>query len=248
MEANRFSAPEAADAIEAELRVLGTPERAAGEKRYLKSDLDFLGTTVGQTRRAVRAFARTHPDLGHDQLVDVVEALWSKPVFERRHAAGFLLDAHPALVGPPDLPLIERLVGESGTWALVDVLAGDVLGELLVRHPLAATRLDTWARDPDFWVRRSALLAWLEPLKRGAALDGFLGYADAMLEEKEFFVRKAIGWVLREVGKTRPREVAEWLGPRTGRASGVTVREAVKYLGAADRDAILAAYKAGHRT
>jgi 3-methyladenine DNA glycosylase AlkD len=55
-------------------------------------------------------------------------------------------------------------------------------------------------------------------------------YADAMLDEKEFFIRKAIGWVLRETGKTRPDEVYEWLAPRIGRASGVTVREAVKYL------------------
>ena len=57
-----------------------------------------------------------------------------------------------------------------------------------------------------------------------------------MLEEKEFFIRKAIGWVLREAGKRRPDEVAAWLAPRTGRASGVTMREAVKYLPAADRE------------
>jgi 3-methyladenine DNA glycosylase AlkD len=51
-----------------------------------------------------------------------------------------------------------------------------------------------------------------------------------MLDEKEFFIRKAIGWVLREAGKTRPDEVYEWLAPRVDRASGVTLREAVKYL------------------
>ena len=51
-----------------------------------------------------------------------------------------------------------------------------------------------------------------------------------MLEEREFFIRKAIGWVLREAGKRRPDDVAAWLAPRTDRASGVTMREAVKYL------------------
>ena len=64
-----------------------------------------------------------------------------------------------------------------------------------------------------------------------------------MLEEKEFFIRKAIGWVLREVAKKRPELVAAWLGPRVHRASGVTVREAVKYLPQADRDLLLAGYK-----
>jgi 3-methyladenine DNA glycosylase AlkD len=64
-----------------------------------------------------------------------------------------------------------------------------------------------------------------------------------MLGEKEFFIRKAIGWVLREVAKNRPAEVVAWLAPRTGRASGVTMREAVKYLPEADRDRLMAAYR-----
>jgi 3-methyladenine DNA glycosylase AlkD len=64
-----------------------------------------------------------------------------------------------------------------------------------------------------------------------------------MLEEKEFFIRKAIGWVLREVGKRRPAEVVAWLAPRTHRASGVTMREAVKYLPAADATGLMAAYR-----
>jgi 3-methyladenine DNA glycosylase AlkD len=64
-----------------------------------------------------------------------------------------------------------------------------------------------------------------------------------MLEESEFFVRKAIGWVLREAGKRRPAEVAVWLAPRTHRASGVTMRAAVKYLPASDQERLMAAYR-----
>ena len=99
--------------------------------------------------------------------------------------------------------------------------------------------------DEDFWIRRSALLALLVPLRRGGGdPDRFFRYADRLLAEREFFVRKAIGWVLREAGKRRPAEVAAWLGPRTHRASGVTMREAVKYLSEADRAALLTAYRA----
>lgn len=71
--------------------------------------------------------------------------------------------------------------------------------------------------------------------------DRFARYAEAMLDEREFFIRKAIGWVLRETGKHRPDEVFEWLLPKAHRASGVTVREAVKYLPAEQRQAVLAA-------
>jgi 3-methyladenine DNA glycosylase AlkD len=226
--------------IEDELRAVGTPERAEGEKAYLKSSLDFLGVTVWQIRRAVKAHVR---GLSHDDLVALVEELWSGTIFDRRLAAAFALESHPDLVGPDDLPLLERLIRDSHTWALVDVLSGDVMAELFVRHPETLPALDAWAVDDDFWVRRSALLALRGPLKNGAPLDQFARYADAMLDEKEFFIRKAIGWVLREVGKQRPDAVFEWLAPRTARMSGVTMREAVKYLKPRQREMLMAAYE-----
>jgi 3-methyladenine DNA glycosylase AlkD len=77
------------------------------------------------------------------------------------------------------------------------------------------------------------MLALLVPLRRGGGdFERFSRYADAMLEEREFFIRKAIGWVLRDTSKKRPAMIAEWLAPRMHRASGVTLREALKYLDA----------------
>jgi 3-methyladenine DNA glycosylase AlkD len=227
--------------IEERLRSVGTPDRAESERRYLKSDLEFLGATVWEVRREVKAFVKDRGDFSHAEVVALVEALWSKPVHERRAAAAMLLGEYPELVGPADLPLLERLVRESKTWAYVDVLAADVLGELLVRHPRTASKLDRWARDRDFWVRRAALLAQLKPLASGASFARFGRYAEAMLDEKEFFIRKAIGWVLRETGKRRPDDVFEWLAPRTHRASGVTLREAVKYLEPEQRETLMEA-------
>jgi 3-methyladenine DNA glycosylase AlkD len=239
-----IDARRAADELEERVRAVGTPERAEHERRYLKSDLRFLGATVWEIRREVKSFTKGHPDLSHADLVALVEELWSEPVHERRMAAVELLSFYPALVEPGDLPLLERLVRESRTWALVDGLATDVLGGLLVRHPDLAPELDRWAADSDFWVRRAALLGMIEPLRNGASFDRFGRYADAMLDEKEFFIRKAIGWVLRETGKRRPGEVVAWLAPRTHRVSGVTMREAVKYLDPGDRERLLEAYRA----
>ena len=232
------------DRLETRLRAVGTPERAAGEKRYLKSELEFLGVTVWEIRAAVKEISAEHRDLERQDLITLVEALWVEPVFERRMASVFLLDRFADRLGVADLPLIERLVRESLTWALVDGLAGDVLGRLVEADPGGVTpAMDRWATDDDFWIRRASLLAELRPIRRGATLHRFLRRADEMLDEREFFIRKAIGWVLREASKKRPDEVAAWVAPRTHRASGVTMREAVKYLAPSDAKRLTTAYR-----
>jgi 3-methyladenine DNA glycosylase AlkD len=231
-----------AEAIEARLRGVSTRKRAEGEKRYLKSDLEFLGALVSDIRAAVRDLAPSR--IGHDDLVAVVEELWATPVHERRTAAILLLARFVRELRADDLALLERLARESRTWALLDYLATDVLGPMVEADPdgLRAD-LDRWSADPDFWVRRASLLAELRPIRHGAPMDRFLARADTMLEEREFFIRKSIGWVLREAGKRRPGEVVAWLGPRTHRASGVTMREAVKYLPADTRSRLIGAFK-----
>jgi 3-methyladenine DNA glycosylase AlkD len=236
--------PRAARSIGSTLRRAGDPDRASHEKRYLKSDLQFFGMSVREIRRVLRAFADERPELDHSEVVDLVLALWKRPVFELRMSAVELLRVYGYLLEPSDLPLVERLIRDSKTWALVDVLAPAVAGPLVERFPKLGTTLDRWAADEDFWVRRAALLALLEPLRRG---DGdfprFGRYADAMLDEREFFIRKAIGWVLRETAKKQPAMVYRWLKSRVKRASGVTVREAVKYLPEKQRRELLAAFR-----
>jgi 3-methyladenine DNA glycosylase AlkD len=233
--------PSLADAIEAGLRERGTPRRAAGEKAYLKSDLRFTGTTVSDVRAVVRRLA---PRMDREMLLSTSAELWAAPVHERRAAAVFLLAGSADRLRREDLPFLEGLARASRTWALLDPLALDVVGPLVEANPDGLrTDLDRWAVDGDFWVRRASLLAELRPIRHGAPMDRFLARADAMLEEREFFIRKAIGWVLREAGKPRPDEVGAWLTPRTHRASGVTMREAVKYLPAADRDRLIAAHR-----
>jgi 3-methyladenine DNA glycosylase AlkD len=231
-----------AEAIDIELQAGGSPQRAEKEQAYLKSTLRHYGTSVPSIRAVAKATSRRHADVTHDQLVALVEVLWAEPVHERRMACVELLDLYCDRLGPPDIALLERFLRESRTWALVDGLAASVVGRLVERYPELTAVLDRWAADSDFWLRRSALLALLTPLRQGRGdFDRFGRYADAMLDEHEFFVRKAIGWVLRDTGRKRPDLVYEWLLQRAARASAVTIREAVKPLSAAQRAAIVAA-------
>jgi 3-methyladenine DNA glycosylase AlkD len=212
------------------------PTRAVQEKRYLKSELAFFGAGNPTVRLAVRAYLRDHRDLDHDALLAIAESLFASRWYEHRLAASLLLAARAAMLGTNDLRRIERMLRDARTWALVDVLAEHVVGSIAARDPRAVRTLRTWARDDDFWIRRSALLALLHTLRRGGGdFALFESLAAPMLGETEFFVRKAIGWILRETSKKQPALVRGFLGRHARACSGVTYREAVKYLPARDR-------------
>jgi 3-methyladenine DNA glycosylase AlkD len=238
-----------ANEAEREMRSQGTTERAVYEKAYLKSSLDHVGASLPVIRSIAKRIRREHRDLDTTDAFALADELWRQPMHERRMLAVMVLEEFAAQFTPSDLARLEPYLRDSHTWALIDGLAGDVAARVVLAHPgdrVVDGVLRRWGADGDFWVRRSALLAHLHTLGRRGTFEGwdrFAALADSMLDEREFFVRKAIGWVLREAGKRRPRLVVDFLRPRVTRVSGVTLREAVRYLEPADRDALLTASK-----
>ena len=220
-------------AVDAGLRASTDPARAESERAYLKSDRRFLGVGVPVTRRIVRDAVRAHPPADRAELWRAVDALWAGDAFEHRRAAVEVLVICRELLGIEDLDRLEAMCRGAETWALLDELAARVVGSVVERFPgESGAVLDRWATDAEsFWVRRAALLALLDPLREGDGdFERFGRYADAMLHEREFFIRKAIGWVLRDTSKRRPELVRAWVEPRLDAMSGVTRREATKYL------------------
>ncbi len=212
-------------------REVSTAARAAQEKKYLKSDLRFYGATVPEILRAASDFAREHPGLGHAELRAIVDELWSTEVYELRSAGIALLSRYATLLEERDLPWLLGFVRRSKTWAHVDWLAADVIGGVMGESRTALRRLPGWARDENFWVRRTALLAQLRPLSHEAGdFALFARLAAPMLGEREFFIRKAIGWVLREVSKKRPKLTFDFLREHRDEVFGLTLSEGAKYL------------------
>jgi 3-methyladenine DNA glycosylase AlkD len=236
-----FDPDAAAGAVAEALRPLGTPERAGQEKRYLKSDLEFFGVTMPDLRRTVQAAARGYPGLDGAAALAWAAALWREPVHERRMAAVEVLTLAVRHLTTADLGAVETMVRQARTWALVDGLACNVAGRVALRDPPAWPVIDRWAADPDFWVCRSALLALLPGIRAGRAdLPRFTRYAEPMLTEREFFIRKAIGWVLREISRHDPGWVTSWTERHLGEMSGVTFREAVRHVPAGEADRLRA--------
>jgi 3-methyladenine DNA glycosylase AlkD len=179
----------------------------------------------------------------------LVRALWKTTNHEMRSAGIALLERHQAALDARDMPLLESLLRASRSWAYVDWLCTRIVAPLVERDPSLTRVLRRWARDPDFWIRRSALLSLLPALRRGGGdFELFERLAVPMLDESEFFIRKAIGWVLRDVSHRRAALTAAFVRRHAARLSGVTWREAAKYIPAADCafvDAVRARNRAG---
>jgi 3-methyladenine DNA glycosylase AlkD len=154
-----------------------------------------------------------------------------------------LLDKNSELQESQDLEFIAELVRKCSTWALVDPLSGPASRIVVQELPEVGSILDSWSSDPNFWLRRFSLIVLMRSLRESdSEWPRFVRYADSMIEEKEFFVRKAIGWVLRDVSKIRPQHVNEFVRRHMPVISGVTFREAVKYLPELERTELRTAY------
>ena len=181
-------------------------------------------------------YAKAHPELTREDLRALAVAAFETDVFELRCVALALADRRRALLEDRDLPWLLDLVDASKTWAFVDWIAATLIGDVMERYPASLRWLPIWANQKNFWIRRTALLAQLGTLRHGGGdWPLFTRVAAGMLDEKEFFIRKAIGWVLREVSKNRPKLVYDFIRAHKGEMSGLTLREGAKYLSDAQR-------------
>lgn len=227
---------------------LGTAARATYDQQYHKSEFAHAGVPVPDLRKLTKGL---YKDLGgrkatREDVLELAAKLWDSDIFERRLAAVLVLTDGVKLLTAEDLVDITLMLRDAPMWALVDPLSGDVAGQIVLRDPKGTARmLDKWARDDDFWLRRSSLLALRPGIKAGKPdLVAFTRYADPMVDEKEFFIRKAIGWVLREIAVMDPVWVEAWVSPRIPRMAGVTFREAVRKLPKPAEERLTAVYKA----
>ncbi len=229
-------------AFAAHFRAIGNEERATNEKRYLKSDLEFYGVPVPVLRQTAKQFQRAHANLPRDELLALVRALWDDPHHELRMLGIALLERYRDRLTAADMTFTETLLRRSNTWAQADWLATKIAGSLVARFPGARRALPTWARDENLWVRRSSLLA-LNPRRRPDDFELFARLAITMLDEREFFIRKAIGWVLRETSKSHPDLVHGFLTGHIDEVSGLTLRQGSKYLPSTQREALARSHK-----
>lgn len=223
--------------LRAALAAAGDPVRARDQQAYMKSALPFHGIGSPQLRRIVNPLLRSHPSRDRVTWEATVRELWDHATHREQRYAALALAQHRsarAWQDPGVLDLHRHLVVTGAWWDLVDEIATRLVGPVLLEHRAAVTPvIDRWARADDLWLRRVAILAQLK--HKGGTDPALLERAIvANLEGtafgSEFFIRKAIGWALREHAKTDPAWVRRVLDRHAERLSGLSRREASKHL------------------
>ncbi|MGV9881279.1 DNA alkylation repair protein [Streptomyces sp. NPDC003006] len=205
------------------------PRRAAQMRAYMKDIAPFLGLTSPVRRELSRAVLAGTPRPDEADCAAIALRCWGLPEREYAYFAVDYLRRHVRRCSSGFLPVVRHLVTTRPWWDTVDLLAAHVVGGLVAADPRLRTVMDEWIEDEDLWVARTALLHQLR-FKSATDAERLFAYCVRQSGHPDFFVRKAIGWCLREYARTDPEAVRAFVGRERDRLAPLSVREALKNL------------------
>ncbi|CAL9598047.1 DNA alkylation repair protein [Streptomyces sp. enrichment culture] len=207
------------------------PERAVGMRAYMKDVAPFLGLATPVRRALSRTVVEGLPRPAEADCAAIALRCWSLPEREYQYFAVDYLRRHVRHCSSGFLTVTRHLLTTVPWWDTVDLLAAHVVGALVAADRGLAARMDDWSADDDLWLVRTALLHQLR-YKERTDTGRLFGYCARQSGHPDFFVRKAIGWCLREYAKTDPEAVRAFVARERDRLAPLSVREALKNIGA----------------
>ncbi|MEU7600677.1 DNA alkylation repair protein [Streptomyces sp. NPDC040724] len=205
------------------------PGRAAAMTAYMKDVAPFLGIPTPLRRELSKAVTRDTPAPSEADCAALALRCWRLPEREYHYFAVDYLRRHVSRCSSGFLPVVRHLIVTVPWWDTVDLLAAHTVGPLVAADPELAEVMDEWIEDEDLWLARAALL---HQLRYKAATDTgrLFAYCRRRAGHPDFFLRKAIGWSLREYAKTDPGAVRAFVEAERGSLAPLSVREALKNL------------------
>jgi 3-methyladenine DNA glycosylase AlkD len=216
--------------VTAELKRLANPAKAPAMAAYMKTTQPFFGVPTPARIAMLKAMGDRFAPRDQKSYARSVLALWKLRHREERYCAITFARRYEAFITPASIPLYERMIREGAWWDFVDEIAANLVGAVYGNFR-AQTRpiIERWIDDDDMWIRRTAILSHLRHKHQTDAAQLF-EFCLKRANESEFFIRKAIGWALREYSKTDPRAVRAFLAKNRKRLSNLSYAEASKHL------------------
>ena len=195
---------------------------------YMKDRYEFLGVKSPQRRSAARTTMRTAKQANPDDIIQFANQCWEQREREFQYVASDVLNANVKRLRATDLTAIEGLIVTKSWWDTVDALASHTVGGLITANPDLVAVMDEWIDSDNMWLARTAIL---HQLKYGEKTDAerLFRYSLVRADDTEFFIRKAIGWALRQFARVDPEAVYAFVDQHADQFSGLTKREAQKH-------------------
>ncbi|MCP4868701.1 MAG: DNA alkylation repair protein [Proteobacteria bacterium] len=214
--------------VRTSFEALANPEHAAPMAAYMKTEQPFYRIKKPLRVPVYRAMKREHPPADQAAYEAGVRALWALPHRECQYTAIEYATQHRRFITSASLPLYEELIRVGAWWDLVDPIASHLVGGVwLAERASTELLMDRWIEDECLWIRRTALIGQLRHKERTDTAR-LTRYCLARAHEQEFFIRKAIGWALRQHSWTDPDFVRGFLRDHREQLSGLSFREASK--------------------
>lgn len=217
------------DEIINKIKTEGNSHKAPIHKKYHKSDLQFYGWDTPDLRKLAGQIIREIQSA--DELFIFSAHLWIQNIWDARMLVDFTLARGIKYFSEEDFTRFYKWFRDCDGWAMTDMLAYPVLGEFLRIFPQFHPEVDKWKDDAHMWVRRAGLIRFITPVRRK---DPWPNRMEAVLihhmPETDFFIRKAIGWVLREWAKSEPEKIRIFAEKHKQEMSPLSYREAVRNL------------------
>lgn len=204
-------------------------DSAAAMEAYMKGIAPFFGIKTELRRTLLKHYLATMPPVQSAESVALARLLYAQPQREFHYTALELLQRMHKQWRGDELALFEQLIQEKSWWDTVDVIATKLVAPYLLRFPdQRAAAVNRWIHSPDMWLRRTALI-FQNPYKHKTDEDLLYNCIRMCAHDGEFFIRKGIGWALREWAKTSPESVTAFVASEP--LSALCRREAMKHLG-----------------
>ena len=212
------------------LAAVSDPAKAQAMAAYMKTDMPFYGVQKTERIPIVRELIRQWRPETRSEYIALVGGLWALPHREEKYLALGVARGHDEFVTLSSVRLYRRLITQGAWWDFVDEVATKLTGKVLLRQrPNMTPRIRSWIGHGDLWLRRSAMLSQIGHKDQTDA--NLLFYCcTSLAHETDFFIRKAIGWALRDYAWTAPDRVARFVTANDDTLSGLSKREATKNL------------------
>ncbi|PIC63837.1 DNA alkylation repair protein [Sporosarcina sp. P13] len=200
---------------------------AVWSKNYVRNQFDFLGIRTPIRRKLIKQFIKENGLPQNDKLKDIIFSLWDLPEREYQKAALDILEHTKKNLTTDDMSWLSTLIVKKSWWETVDVLSPNIFGYMFLTNPeTIPIYADKWIESENIWLQRSAILYQLK-YKEKTDEERLFRYILRRASSDEFFVQKAIGWVLREYAKTQPNHVKNFVNQHS--LKPLSKREALKH-------------------